>query len=150
MRGNLGHLYASQNLSEEAIRHLTQVVEKIPSHYKAIFLLAQEHEKLGLIDKANHYIKIGKQLISELGNEEHKHHFAILEAFTNQTELDKIEPIVLEGIEYFNKESLYIYVSEYLEKLALAFYNKQQHEKASLYFFNSTIAKKSNERGLKK
>ena len=28
VRGNLGHLYASQNLSEEAIRHLTQVVER--------------------------------------------------------------------------------------------------------------------------
>ena len=115
-----------------------------------LFLLAQEHEKLGLIDKANHYIKIGKQLISELGNEEYKHHFSILEVFTNQNELDQIEPIVLKGIEYFNRESLYSYVSEYLEKLALAFYNKQQHEKASLYFFNSTVAKKSNERGLKK
>ncbi|MDA1663087.1 tetratricopeptide repeat protein [Bacillus cereus group sp. TH153LC] len=150
VRGNLGLLYASQNLSEEAIRHLTQVIEKLPSHYKAIFLLAQEHEKLGLVDKANHYIKIGKQLISELDNEEYKHHFAILEVFTNQNELDQIEPIVLKGIEYLNRESLYSYVSEYLEKLALAFYNKQQHEKASLYFFNSTVAKKSNERGLKK
>lgn len=129
---------------------MTQVVEKIPSHYKAIFLLAQEHEKLGHTEKANDYIKIGNQIVSNLDNEEHKHHFAILEAFMNQTELDKIEPIVLEGIEYFTKESLYIFVSEYLEKLALAFYNKQQHEKASLYFFNSTVAKKSNERGLKK
>ena len=40
-------MYASQNLSSSAIRYLSEVVEKKPHHYKAIFVKAKEHVKLG-------------------------------------------------------------------------------------------------------
>ncbi|TKH21239.1 tetratricopeptide repeat protein [Bacillus wiedmannii] len=46
VRHNLGLLYATQNLSKLAIRHLSEVTEKNPAHFKALFLQAREHYKL--------------------------------------------------------------------------------------------------------
>ena len=37
VRNNLGWLYASQNLSSLAIRHLSEVTTKVPTHFKALF-----------------------------------------------------------------------------------------------------------------
>ena len=36
IRNNLGWLYGTQNLSDLAIRHASEVAEKLPKHYKAI------------------------------------------------------------------------------------------------------------------
>ena len=36
IRNNLGWLYGTQNLSDLAIRHASEVVKKLPKHYKAI------------------------------------------------------------------------------------------------------------------
>ena len=38
VRSNLGWLYSSQNLSDLAIRHLSEVTKKMPKHFKAILL----------------------------------------------------------------------------------------------------------------
>ena len=46
VRHNLGLLYATQNLSKLAIRHLSEVTEKNIAHFKAVFLQAREHYKL--------------------------------------------------------------------------------------------------------
>ena len=43
----MGWLYSDQSMSTLAIRHLSEVTEKIPTHFKAIFLQAKEHYKLG-------------------------------------------------------------------------------------------------------
>ena len=46
VRHNLGWMYSTQNLSALAIRYLTEVVEKSPQHYKALYVKAKEHYKL--------------------------------------------------------------------------------------------------------
>ncbi|MGR3774415.1 tetratricopeptide repeat protein [Bacillus paramycoides] len=148
VRNNLGTLYANQDLSEQAIRQLSTVIDKIPNHYKALFLLAQENGKLGNIELANKYIQIGKEIVLQLDNEEYKHHFSILEAMINKFELEQLDKVIQEGINYFNEESLFSYTSEYCEKVATIYHKKQQFEKASEYFFNSIKAKKKSERRL--
>ncbi|WP_019779164.1 hypothetical protein, partial [Streptococcus sobrinus] len=55
---NLGVMYADQDLSELAIRHLSEVREKLPNHFRAIFLEAREYFKLGKT-------KIAKDLIED-------------------------------------------------------------------------------------
>lgn len=37
VRHNLGLMYAGQNLSELAIRYLSEVIQELPKDYKAIF-----------------------------------------------------------------------------------------------------------------
>ena len=41
VRHNLGWMYSTQNLSALAIRYLTEVVEKSPQHYKALYVKAK-------------------------------------------------------------------------------------------------------------
>jgi len=148
VRNNLGTLYANQDLSEQAIRQLSEVIEKMPKHYKALFLLAQENGKLGNIELANKYIQTGKEIVLQLDNEEYKHHFSILEANINEFELEQLDKIVQAGIHYFNEESLFSYTSEYCEKIATTYHKKLQFEKASEYFLKSIEANKKNERRL--
>ncbi|MEK4866002.1 tetratricopeptide repeat protein [Bacillus sp. FSL E2-8895] len=148
VRNNLGTLYANQDLSEQAIRQLSEVIEKMPKHYKALFLLAQENGKLGNIELANKYIQTGKEIVLQLDNEEYKHHFSILEANINEFELEQLDKIVQAGICYFNEESLFSYTSEYCEKIATTYHKKLQFEKASEYFLKSIEANKKNERRL--
>lgn len=52
IRYNLGFLYAKQNLSEIAIRYLTDVYNNEKPYHKTLFLLAQEHYKINQIEKA--------------------------------------------------------------------------------------------------
>lgn len=148
VRNNLGTLYANKNLSEQAIRQLSEVIEKMPKHYKALFLLAQENGKLGNIELANKYIQTGREIILQLNNEEYKHHFNILEAIINKFELEQLDRVIQEGIDYFNEESLFSYTSDYCEKIATLYHKKEFFEKASEYFYSSIEAKKKNERRL--
>ncbi|MEC2469525.1 tetratricopeptide repeat protein, partial [Bacillus cereus] len=71
-------LYATQNLSTLAIRHLSEVTEKIPTHFKALFLQAREHYKLRETNVAQELIEKGLAVCMELGNEEYVYHFNIL------------------------------------------------------------------------
>ena len=45
VRHNLGWLYASQNLSELAIRHLSEVTKNMPNHFKALYLQPSSESK---------------------------------------------------------------------------------------------------------
>ncbi|HDX9591086.1 TPA: tetratricopeptide repeat protein [Bacillus pseudomycoides] len=134
VRNNLGWLYASQNLSTLAIRHLSEVTEKKPSHFKALFLQAREHHKLGETNIAEELITKGLNICAKLNNEEYTHHFTILKALNNNTTANELEKIILEGITYFDKETLYNYTQEYTEKLAIKFFKESNHIKASEYF----------------
>ncbi|HHT7189703.1 TPA: tetratricopeptide repeat protein [Bacillus cereus] len=148
VRNNLGWLYASQNLSTLAIRHLSEVTTKMPTHFKAIFLQAGEHSKLGEINIADQFIKQGLKTCTELNNEEYMLHFKILESLNNNESAEDLEKIILEGITYFDKESLYNYTQEYSEKLAIKLYNENNHIKASEYFHKALQAKeKTFEKG---
>ena len=74
----MGWLYSDQSMSTLAIRHLSEVTEKIPTHFKAIFLQAKEHYKLGEQSTASQLIDKGLQICREIHNEEYTHHFSIL------------------------------------------------------------------------
>ncbi|MFI8709929.1 tetratricopeptide repeat protein [Bacillus sp. NPDC077411] len=134
VRNNIGWLYASQNLSTLAIRHLSEIVEKLPNHYKAILLLGREYFKLGETEKAAELARQGSIICNTLDDKVYKHHFAILCEMNHNSSTEKIEEVILEGIAYFDKEQLYEYTQEYAEKLALRFYEEDNHLKASKYF----------------
>ena len=104
VRHNLGLLYATQNLSKLAIRHLSEVTEKNIAHFKAVFLQAREHYKLRkrnivkelivkeLIEKElieKELIEKGLAVCMELGNEEYVYHFNILRSL-NEDEVIKL------------------------------------------------------------
>ena len=61
----MGWLYSDQSMSTLAIRHLSEVTEKIPTHFKAIFLQAKEHYKLGGQLAASKLIDKGLQIAEE-------------------------------------------------------------------------------------
>lgn len=148
VRHNLGWLYASQNLSALAIRHLSEVTEKFPAHFKAIFLQAREHFKLGETNIAEELVDRGLNICMELENEEYIHHFSILKAVNGNVPIKELEQIILKGITYFDKESLYSYTQEYVEKLAIKFREDANYMKASDYFYKALQAKeKKIERG---
>ncbi|WP_088293386.1 Rap family tetratricopeptide repeat protein [Bacillus mycoides] len=148
VRNNLGWLYASQNLSTLAIRHLSEVTEKKPTHFKALFLLASEHSKLDEIHIAEELIGKGLNICMGLSNEEYLNHFKILNSLNNNAPSEELEKIILEGIRYFDKESLYNYTQEYSEKLAIKFYDENNHVKASEYFHKALQTKgKTFEKG---
>ncbi|MFJ8528394.1 tetratricopeptide repeat protein [Bacillus sp. NPDC094106] len=142
IRNNLGWLYASQNLSELAIRHLSEVSEKIPNHFKAIFLQAREYYKLKEGNIAEELIEKGTLICNGLGNEEYKWHFAVLRELNTGTSIEETEEVIKSGLAYFEKESLWEYVQEYSEMLAVKYYSVDNHLKASHYFYKAHEAKK--------
>lgn len=134
VRHNFGLLYASQNLSE--------VVEKKPKYYKVIFVKAKEHYKLKEHEIARDLIKKGFEICNELKLEEYQHRFMILEALNRDATAEKFEKVVLEGVKYFEREELYMYMQESMEELAIKFYQEDNHSNASKYFYLSTEARK--------
>ncbi|EPZ0458070.1 hypothetical protein [Bacillus cereus group sp. BfR-BA-01489] len=148
VRHNLGWLYASQNLSKMAIRHLSEVTENIPNHFKAIFLEAREYYKMGEINNASQLIEKGLKICFNLENEEYTHHFKILKAMNEGVTIDQLEVIIMEGISYCNDKQLYNFIKEYAETLAIKFYEEDNHLKASKYFYIANQAsEKKKERG---
>ncbi|AOY17785.1 MULTISPECIES: tetratricopeptide repeat protein [Bacillus cereus group] len=142
VRHNLGLMYASQNLSSSAIRYLSEVVEKKPHHYKAIFVKAKEHVKLGEKEIACQLIEKGLTICNELGNQEYQYRFAILRELNKKAAADKLEKAVLAGMDYFRNERLWEYVQEYTEALAVQFHSEGNFEQGSKYFYLSYEAKK--------
>ncbi|WP_242267264.1 Rap family tetratricopeptide repeat protein [Bacillus cereus group sp. BfR-BA-01518] len=148
VRHNLGFMYAKQNLSELAIRYLSEVIQKLPNNYKAILIEACEHAKLNNKEKTLELLEKGLKISHELKNEEYQHRFNILLAINNEIPGEKLESIILAGMIYFEKENLYEYIHEYNEILAIKFYHEDDHSKASKYFYLSTKArKKSHNKG---
>ncbi len=75
VRHNLGLMYSGQNLSELAIRYLSEVIQELPKDYKAIFIKAREHMKIGESKETSNLIVKGLEICKELKNEEYEHHF---------------------------------------------------------------------------
>ncbi|MEH7706444.1 hypothetical protein COF68_28075 [Bacillus toyonensis] len=147
VRHNLGFMYATQNLSELALRYLSEVNQKLPSDYKALFIEAREHYKLGENQVAQELIEKGIQLSTQLCIEGYIHHFNILEKMNLNSCASDVEKAILEGISYFEREELYEYINEYTEKLATQFYKENNHVKASYYYYE---ASKASEKKFKK
>ncbi|QWG98393.1 tetratricopeptide repeat protein [Bacillus toyonensis] len=134
VRHNLGLLYATQNLSTLAIRHLSEVTEKNPAHFKALFLQAREHYKLRETNIAKELIEKGLAVCMELGNEEYVYHFNILRSLNEDEAIKLLEEEVKKSISYFKKQGLWDFVEEYAEVLAVRFRKLNEHEKVSDYF----------------
>lgn len=141
VRSNLGLLYASQNLSTLAIRHLSEVNHKIPNQFRTLYLESKEHFKLGETNIAEEIIKKGLDICYKIDNEEYKHHFVILDELNKNVLAEKLEETIIKGIDYFNKEQLFNYTQEYASILAVKFYEENNHFKASEYFYLSHEAK---------
>ncbi|MDF2086500.1 hypothetical protein [Bacillus pseudomycoides] len=142
VRNNIGLLYANQNLSSLAIRHLSEVTENIPNHFKALYLQADENLKLGETEIASQLIEKGLTICNELGNKEYQYRFTILREMNNTSNTTELETAVLAGVSYFKKEELWDCIEEYAERLANKFYAEENHAKASKYFYISNEARK--------
>ncbi|CAI8769627.1 response regulator aspartate phosphatase C [Bacillus sp. IT-79MI2] len=140
VRNNLGLLYANQNVSESAIRHLSEVTKKSPNHFRALYLEADENLKLNRSDIAESLIEKGLHICNQFKNQEYQYRFMILKEMN--TNINAFEKAVLKGIMYFEKEELFDCIEEYAERLADKFYNENNHEKASKYYHMSKEARK--------
>ncbi|EJV74111.1 response regulator aspartate phosphatase [Bacillus cereus] len=134
VRSTIGWLYSDQNMSTLAIRHLSEVTAKMPTHFKAIFLEAKEHYKLGEQSAASQLIDKGLQICRGINNKEYTHHFSILNSLNKNIPLEELEKIIQEGIVYFEKEELWDYVVEYAELFATICRKLENHKKVSDYF----------------
>ncbi|AQQ61748.1 MULTISPECIES: response regulator aspartate phosphatase [Bacillus] len=143
VRHNLAWLYASQNLSELAIRHISEVTKNYPEHFKALFVEAREHYKLGQYNLANPIVEKGLNICVDLGEKEFQHRFKILKELNGKSSVSIIEDVILEGISYFERERLWDCIQEYTEILALKFYEFDDHVKASKYFYMNNKAQKN-------
>lgn len=139
VRNNLGLMYANQNLSKLAIRHLSEVTRKSPNHFRALYLEADEYLKLNEYSRAEPMIAKGIYLCNQLENQEYQYRFTILKEMSTSTE--ELEKSVLAGIMYFEKEELFDCIEEYTDRLADRFYNENNHEKASKYYHMSKEAR---------
>ncbi|MGG1339190.1 tetratricopeptide repeat protein [Bacillus thuringiensis] len=148
VRHNLGWMYSKQNLSSLAIRYLSEVIEKSPNHYKAIYAKAMEHYKLNEQDVTERLVENGLNISKKLNQEEFIHRFLILREMNNSSPTQTLETVVLAGIDYFKREGLYEDVQELYETLGAKFYDEKNHFAASKYFHLGLQAKqKSFEEG---
>ncbi|WP_242143135.1 MULTISPECIES: tetratricopeptide repeat protein [unclassified Bacillus cereus group] len=135
VRYNLGVFYADQNLSELAIRHLTDVFREFgqpraPYQKKGIHVLAKEHFKLGNFKEANFYIEEGFKDCTT----EYKYHFTILKTMLDNEPIEKLEKIMLDSISFFKEQDLWNEIQKYSEILAVKWYNMGEKDKASDYY----------------
>jgi tetratricopeptide (TPR) repeat protein len=136
VRHNLGLMYADQDLSEIAIRHLTEGYNKNP-RIRAIYLLAREHYKLKKTQEASKYIEEGLKVCSE----EYKHHLLVLKAKNDSIPVEESEGIFLPAIEYLKKREMWKDVIMYSEELANKWFDAGNESKAITYFRMSYKAK---------
>ncbi|MGE8204753.1 tetratricopeptide repeat protein [Heyndrickxia sp. NPDC080065] len=131
---NLGLMYAEQDLSEAAIRYLTDVIESGNHDYflQTMFLLTREHFKLGRIELAKEWLRKGEALAEELGNNEYQMKLKLLHAIHLGTE--EFEKTFKEGISYFQNENLWLDVEEYAQIFARFYLQNQEYRKATEYY----------------
>lgn len=139
---NLGLMYASQNLSELAIKHLSEITTRNPNNYKALFIEAREHFKMKNKEKANFLIDNALIICNSLKQEEFYHRLMILKALNNNIPAKELEVIVNDAVDYFKKEKLYENIDIYYEFLAIKYYQEENNLEASKYFFKSSQARK--------
>ncbi|MGK9486270.1 hypothetical protein [Bacillus tropicus] len=143
-RNNIGLLYANQNLSSLAIRHLSEVTESMPNHFKALYLQADEYLKLGEKESASQFIERGLFVCNKLEIKEYQYRFKILDELCKESNTIEIEKVVLAGVSYFEAEELWECIEEYTERIANKFYAEENHFKASKYFYLSNQARKKS------
>jgi tetratricopeptide (TPR) repeat protein len=129
VRHNLGLLYADQDLSEVAVRHLTEAFNE-DNHITTTYLLAREHYKLKNIQEVEKYIEEG--LKSD--DEKYRYHFSILKAKNDNLPIEDLEGVFLQAIEYFKERELWKDVIIYSEEIAGKWFDVGNESKISTYF----------------
>ncbi|PDY37433.1 hypothetical protein COO17_23395 [Bacillus wiedmannii] len=147
VRHSLGVMYAEQNLSDLALRYLSELSQKIPNHFRAIFLEARENLKLGKTKLAASLIEKGLVICNELEQKEYEHHFTILKGMNENVSAEELELAISKGISFFNEVGLWQYVQEYAEKLAVKYHEEGNSIKSSEYFY---LGYKEKEKGFQK
>lgn len=135
---NLGLLYAEQNISEFAIRYLSESFEDEEKDYKTMFLLAREYFKIGNKEKASIYIKQGLKVCDK----EYMYHFTILKTLNDYLPVEQLEEIVKKAIHYFKDKNLWTYIQDYAKELAIQFYHLSNKKKSSQYLQMNNEVKK--------
>ncbi len=134
VKQNIALMYAKQERPDLAIQFLSDVNKKMLNNYKALFVEAREYVKLLEKEVACERIERGINICKNLGIEEYLHHFRILQALNDNVVASKLEIIILEGIEYFEKRKISEYTKEYQEHLAHKFYEEKNYFKSCEYF----------------
>lgn len=137
VRHNLGLLYADQDLSELAIRYLSEVFQE-DLHIKTNYLLAREHFRLSHYEEVREYIEKGLKSCDK----EYYYHFSILKALNEKWPVESLDLMISDAISYFKSQELWKDVQSYAEELAIKWYEVGNEGKASRYFYMSYEAKK--------
>ena len=124
----MGWLYSDQKYVYFSYSSPFRSNRENPTHFKAIFLQAKEHYKLGEQSTASQLIDKGLQICREIHNEEYTHHFSILK-IKRKYSIGRIRKIIQEGILYFEEEELWEYVVEYAELFATKCRQLENHQK---------------------
>lgn len=143
---NLGYMYSEQNLSKLAICYLSEVTNKIPNHFRSIFLEARENFKLGETKVALRMIEKGMEVSKELDQEEYEHHFTILKAIIEEVPVEELEKVIVESFIFFEEEGLWQYILEYSDILAVKLYENGHPSQASKYFYLAHKGRKEAKR----
>lgn len=134
VKQNIALMHAKQERPDLAIQYLSEVNKKMLNNYKALFVEAREYVKLLEIEEACERIERGINICKNLGIEEYLHHFRILQALNDNVDASKLENIILEGIEYFEKQKISEYTKEYQEHLAHKYYEQKNYLKSCEYY----------------
>ncbi|MGQ3740771.1 response regulator aspartate phosphatase [Bacillus sp. Fil] len=134
VKQNLALMHAKQERSDLAIQLLSEVSRKMLNNYKALFVEAREYVKLLKKDAACERIERGLNICKNLGIIEYSHHFQILQALNDNVIASKLETLVLDAVEYFEKQKLSEYTEEYQEQLAHKYYTEKNYLKSCEYF----------------
>lgn len=145
IRYNLGFLYSEQNLSDIAVRHLSELYSKEFIPHKLSFLLAREYFKMDDKENGFYYLHRGMDVCSTIQNEEYIHHLQILNAQYSPLPSSEIEAIVTEHLKYFEEKQLWGFVQDYTEALATILHHDKKYEQASTYYYQAFCAKTKNE-----
>lgn len=134
VKQNIALMHAKQERPDLAIQYLSEVNKKMLNNYKALFVEAREYVKLLEKEEACERIERGINICKNLGIEEYLHHFRILQALNDNVDASQLEIIILEGIEYFEKQKISEYTKEYQEHLAHRYYEQKNYLKSCEYF----------------
>lgn len=131
---NLALMYGEQNYSSVAIEYLSNINSTVLNNYKSLFIEARERYKLKEFDIALERIERGICVCQRIQNVEYLHHFYILQALVTNVPAIKLECLIYNALEYFEKEGLMEYKIEYTELLADVFYSEDNLSMACKYF----------------
>lgn len=134
VKQNIALMHAKQDRPDLAIQFLSEVNKKMLNNYKAIFVEAREYVKLFEKEVACERIERGINICKQLGIEEYLHHFRILQALNDNVVASKLEIIISESTEYFEKQEMSEYTKEYQEQLAHKYFEEKNYLKSCEYF----------------